>query len=191
MTWIEVAGFLTGALCVLLVVRQNIVNFPVGIANCVFYFVVFTQAGLYADAGLQVVFLVLGVQGWWLWLRGGPDRTPLKVQPLPTNQLVGVLVAVAASTALLTVLLLQLTESTVPFWDALTTSLSLGAQWLLNRKHIANWYFWIIADVLFIALYFHKDLRLTSLLYAFFLGLCFLGVRQWRASVRTPDLVSA
>jgi nicotinamide mononucleotide transporter len=75
-------------------------------------------------------------------------------------------------------------DSTVPFWDGLTTALSLGAQWPLVRKYVANWYLWIATDVLSTELYLYKDLRLTALLYAGFLGLCVLGLRQWQRSER-------
>jgi nicotinamide mononucleotide transporter len=156
----------------------------VGIANNVFFFVLFVRAGLYADAGLQVVFLVLGVQGWWLWLHGGVHRSPLEIQPLPRRGLLEVLAGVAAGTAVMAFVLSTWTDSTVPFWDGLTTALSLGAQWLLNRKHLVNWWFWITADVLYVVLYLAKDLRLTAALYAGFLGLCVLGLRQWRQSER-------
>lgn len=184
MSWVEWAGFITGAVCVLLTVRQHIANFPIGIANNVFFFVLFVRAGLYADAGLQVVFLALGLQGWWLWLHGGAHRTKLAIQPLSTTDLVRVLLAVAGGTAVMTAVLSAWTDSTVPFWDGLTTALSLGAQWLLNRKHVANWYLWIAADVLYVALYAYKDLHLTAVLYAGFLGLCVVGLRQWQRSER-------
>jgi nicotinamide mononucleotide transporter len=71
-----------------------------------------------------------------------------------------------------------------PFWDALTTALSLCAQWLLNRKRLENWFFWIAADVIYIPLYASKGLFLTSILYATFLGMCVIGVWQWRATWR-------
>ncbi len=70
MTWTEIAGFVTGALCVWLVVKRNIWNFPVGIANYAFFFILFIGAGLYADAGLQVVYTGLALYGWYSWLRG-------------------------------------------------------------------------------------------------------------------------
>jgi nicotinamide mononucleotide transporter len=191
MSWVEWAGFITGAVCVLLVVREHIANFPVGIANNVFFAVLFVRAGLYADAGLQGVFLLLAVQGWWLWLHGGRDRGPLRVRPLDAATRRQVAVGVVAATALLTWALAGWTDSTVPFWDALTTALSLGAQWLLNRKHTANWYLWITADVLYVALYLAKDLRLTAVLYAGFLGLCVLGVRRWRTVEREQLVLAA
>ncbi len=77
MDWTEVAGFVTGAACVALVVRRSVWNFPVGIANNVLFLVLFTGAGLYGDAALQVLYIALAVLGWWAWLRGGPDRGPL------------------------------------------------------------------------------------------------------------------
>jgi nicotinamide mononucleotide transporter len=184
MSWVEWAGFLTGALCVLLVVKEHAGNFPVGIANCVFFAVLFVDAGLYADAGLQVVFLVMGGRGWWLWLRGGEQRSRLEIRPLPPDVAVRVAVGVAVGTAVLAVALSTLTDSTVPFWDALTTALSLGAQWLLNHKHVATWYLWITADVLYVGLYLSKDLQLTALLYVGFIGLCLAGLRAWRRAAR-------
>ena len=191
MSWTEIAGFVTGALCVVLVVRRNVLNFPVGIANNVFFFVLFVQAGLYADAGLQVVFFGLALQGWWLWLHGGVDRGPLQIRPLDRTTATTTLAGVAAATAVLTWVLATQTDSTVPFWDALTTALSLGAQWLLNRKHTVNWLVWIVADVLYVALYVYKDLHLTAVLYAGFLGLCVLGLRQWRRAERDELVLAA
>jgi nicotinamide mononucleotide transporter len=189
MSWTEWAGFITGALCVVLTVRRHIGNFPVGLANNVFFLVLFVQAGLYADAGLQIVFGLLAVHGWWLWLHGGVDRGPLEIRPLPWQEATRVTAGVLLGTALLTWVLARWTDSTVPFWDAVTTALSLGAQWLLNNKHLANWWLWITADVVYVALYAYKDLRLTAVLYAGFLVLCVLGLRQWQRA--SDELVLA
>ena len=74
-TWAELLGFATGAIGVWLTVRSDIWNFPVGIANNVFFLVLFWTARLYADATLQLVYLALGFAGWWEWLHGGERRT--------------------------------------------------------------------------------------------------------------------
>ena len=185
MNWTEVAGFVTGALCVWLVVRRNIWNFAVGIANNIFFIVLFVGAGLYADAGLQVVYIGLGILGWYWWLRGGVDRTALVVRPTPPWAWGAAFAGVAAGTWFLHWLLTTHTNSTVAGWDALTTTLSLAAQLMLSRKWIGNWVVWIVADVVYIVLYAAKDLWLTSVLYAIFLGLCVVGLRQWRAAAQT------
>ncbi|MEK8227593.1 nicotinamide mononucleotide transporter family protein [Oerskovia sp. M15] len=67
----EIIGFVTGALCVWLAVRQNVWTFPIGLANNAVYVVLFGSTGLYAGAGLQVVYLVLGALGWYWWVRAG------------------------------------------------------------------------------------------------------------------------
>src|SRR6266498_3283705 len=79
MSWTEIAGFLTGAVSVWLYVRQNVWAWPVGIANSVFWLVLFWTSRLYLDAGLQLVYIGLGVAGWYWWLRGGerPGELPV------------------------------------------------------------------------------------------------------------------
>ncbi len=184
MSWQEIAGFATGALCVYLVVRQHVWNFPVGIANNVFFIWLFLGAGLYADAGLQVVYIGLAGLGWYWWLRGGERRTGVAVHDPSRTALFGCVAAVAVITALLQWVLLTCTDSSVAGWDALTTALSLVAQFMLSRKWIANWWFWIAADLVYVPLYAHKELWLTAALYVLFLALCVAGLVQWRAARR-------
>ncbi|MDG4552010.1 MAG: nicotinamide riboside transporter PnuC [Candidatus Contendobacter sp.] len=179
----ETLGFVTGAACVYLVVRRNVWNFPVGIANNLFFLVLFSQARLYGDAGLQLVYIALGVQGWIWWLRGGKNRAPLRVNHAPPRVLwiLAGLVTLGAGGLMLA---LQLARGAAPLLDALTTALSLAAQYLLNRKSIENWYLWIATDILYIYLYIVRDLHLTALLYAVFLGFCLAGLWQWRRALR-------
>jgi nicotinamide mononucleotide transporter len=180
MDWTEVVGFVTGGLCVWLTVRRSIWNFPVGIVNNVFFIVLFVGAGLYADAALQVVYIMLGLLGWFWWLRGGPDRTALRVRATPRWGWVAAVVATGILTLAVWSVLTSHTDSDVATWDALTTSLSLVAQVMLGLKWVGNWAFWIAADVVYVPLYLHKGLALTAVLYVGFLALCVVGLRQWR-----------
>src|SRR5215213_8056509 len=182
----EALGFVTGALCVYLVVRENVWNFPVGIANNVFFLVLFAGARLYGDAALQVIYIALGFQGWYLWLRGGENRTPLRVERASRRLLAGVAAFVVAATAALTLFFRHVNDS-APFLDAFTTALSLGAQYLLNRKAVENWWLWIAADVVYIYLYAVRGLHLTAVLYFFFLCLCVAGLRSWLKSMSGQD----
>src|SRR3712207_642753 len=86
----ETLGFVTGAACVYLTVVENVWNFPVGIANNVFFLALFAGARLYGDAGLQVLYVALGFQGWYLWLRGGENHTALRVSRATPRTLVAV-----------------------------------------------------------------------------------------------------
>ncbi len=183
----EILGFVTGAACVWLAARQNVWTFPVGLANNVVFLVLFTGTGLYANAGLQVVYLVLGALGWYWWLRGGPGRGRLVVHRTPRLAWVVGIAAAVACTAALVAALTAWTDSTVPFWDALTTSSSLLAQTMLGRKWIGNWWVWIVTDVVLVGLYASQGLWLTAALYVLFVGLCVQGLRGWSAALRAPS----
>ncbi|MCF2530940.1 nicotinamide riboside transporter PnuC [Yinghuangia soli] len=181
-SWVEVLGFGSGALCVWLVARQHIANWPIGIANNIFFILLFTDAALYADAGLQVVFIVLAVFGWRAWLRGGGPGTSdaLAVRRTTRTEWLWLAAAGAAGTAGIAILLDRATDSQVPFWDALTTALSLVATYGQCRKLVESWWIWIAADIVYIPLYAYKELYLTSILYAGFLALCVVGLRNWQ-----------
>jgi nicotinamide mononucleotide transporter len=179
----ELLGFVTGAASVWLTVLARISNFPVGIANSAFFLVLFGSARLYADSGLQVVYIVLGFAGWWQWLHGGQERGRLEVARSGRWLLAGCAAFVLAATWGLT-LLLRAADDIAPFWDALTTAISLAAQFLLNAKKIENWAFWIAADLVYVPLYVVKRLDLTALVYLLFLGLCAAGVTGWRRALR-------
>lgn len=184
MTWTEIAGFATGAACVWLLVTQNIWNFPFGIANNLLYAWVFARAGLYADSGLQFVYVALASIGWYWWLNGGRERHGVTVSDASGPAVVACLAAVGAITVALQWGLVRWTNSTVAGWDAVTTALSLVAQFMLSRKWIANWWLWIAADLIYIPLYAYKGLWLTAALYAIFLGMCVAGLARWRGALQ-------
>jgi len=182
-SWAELLGFVTGAVCVRLVASQNVWSWPLGIANNLMWILLFATAGLYADSGLQVVYIGLALWGWRQWLHGGQDRTPLTVSRTTPVQWVWLTAAGIAATGGLTWLLATATNSTVPFFDALTTALSLMATWGQCRKKLESWWLWIGADLVYVPLYLHKDLVLTAVLYVVFLALCVQGLVRWRHSL--------
>lgn len=183
-SWMEIIGFVTGAACVWLVARQHVANWPIGIANNVAFAALFVTAGLFADAALQGVYLVLAVWGWWAWVHAGPGRRDrLPVTASSRTEWAGLAVAVAAMTAVLYAVLTTWSTSTVPLADAATTAISLGATYGQIRKRVGSWYLWIAADVIYIPLYAVKDLWLTAILYVVFMAMCVAGLRSWRAEL--------
>jgi nicotinamide mononucleotide transporter len=99
MNWTEILGFVTGIASVWLAVRGRVETFPVGIANNIFFFVLFAEAALYADAALQVAYVALSLAGWWAWLRLGPNRTSLQVTDASPRLLLATAGGVALATA--------------------------------------------------------------------------------------------
>jgi nicotinamide mononucleotide transporter len=190
MNWTELLGFITGAICVWLQVKENVWNWPAGIANNIFYLVVFWTSGLYADSLLQWFYILISIYGWWNWLRGGTAHSRLKISRTSRVGMLVYIALTATGTVLFQELLRKYTNSTVPLWDGLTTAMSLTAQYMLTRKVIENWWWWIAVDVIYIALYTYKRLYLTSVLYAIFLGMCIVGLRQWQLRLSLRQTLS-
>lgn len=175
----EACGFATGAGCVWLVTRENIWNWPVGLANNVFFAVLFGRAHLFADMGLQGVYLILGVWGWWKWLRGGKNHDALTISRTRRAEWIGIAVFMVLGTWGLREILIRV-NGAAPFWDSLTTIICLTAQYLLCLKRFENWWLWIAADIIYVPLYLHRHLPLTAVLYAGFIVLCVTGILSWR-----------
>lgn len=182
---------LVGAISVYLSVRQNIWSWPTAIVNVVIYALVFFQAKLYADMGLQVIYAVLSVYGWYEWLYGGAHRTELHVTRTgPT--LGALLVGIALiSSAALGVVLQRTTDAALPFADSFLSSTSLVAQWMMTRKKLENWLVWIGVDVLYVAMFIFKHLYLTAGLYAVFLALAVRGYLDWKQSMADREMEEA
>ena len=175
----EAFGFATGAICVWLVTRGNLWNWPVGLVNNIVFAILFWKARLFADFGLQGVYFALGIWGWWQWLHGGTHRAPLPVTRTRKNEWIAIAVFLTAGTWGLRELLLAV-NGAAPFWDAITTTICLAAQYLLCRKRIENWLLWITADLIYVPLYLSRGLPLTAILYAGFIGLCIVGLKRWK-----------
>lgn len=178
----EVLGFVTGAVAVWLTMEENIWNWPIGIANSAFYIVVFLNAQLYSDMSLQFVYVILGFLGWYWWLRGGKGRKSLAVGRVGWRQSVVLAGVLLIATLVMTRVLVAVHDS-APFLDALTTVLSLIAEYMLTRKLFENWFVWIAADIIYIGLYTYKGLYLTTVLYIIFAAMCVGGLVQWRRSL--------
>jgi nicotinamide mononucleotide transporter len=185
MTTVEAIGTLLGLLCVVLYVRQNIWSWPVGLAQVLLFIIVFYEAKLYSDLVLHVIYVGMQIYGWHHWLRGGDQGASLPVTRL-TRKSLGVWAAVATLGCVLWGLLMaSYTDAAAPYPDAFIAATSLVAQWLITRKKLEAWWFWIAVDVAAIGVYLYKSLYFASALYLLFLGLAITGYRSWRkASLR-------
>jgi len=188
---LELLAAVTGALSVWLSVRQNIWSWPTAIVNVVLYALVFRDAKLYADMGLQVVYAVLSIYGWYEWLYGGQGRTRLRVTGTTPALAARLIVIAAAGSALLGTLLHRTTDAALPYMDSFLSSTSLVAQWMMTKKLLENWLVWIAVDVLYVGMFLFKGLYLTAGLYAVFLGLAIRGYIDWRRSMSAPVAAAA
>jgi nicotinamide mononucleotide transporter len=177
--WIELAGFVTTWIGIWLTTKRWLICWPVVLAADVFYLVVFYQARLYSDTLLQVFFLGFTLYGWWHWWRGVRADGEVLIVPLSVRGWIGGLVAGALGALLLGSLMVRI-GAALPHLDAALTSYSLVASWWQARKHIANWWLWIVIDGVYVGEYAYKNLWLTAVLSVGLVALAMLGLRDWR-----------
>lgn len=176
----ELAGFVLALAMVFCSIRELHWTWPLAIASSVLYFFVFRDSRLYAEAGLQLVFVAVALWGWWQWRHPAEASAALPIRRLGRTQTVLTVLAAALLWPALAALLIAWTDSDVPWWDALPVALSLIGQVLLGRKYLENWTVWAVVNALSIGLFAYKSLWLTALLYALFFGLSLAGWRAWR-----------
>ena len=176
---IEYAAAVLGLVNIALLIFRNVWNFPFGMAMVALYILIFAEAKLYAEAGLQVFFFVAQAWGWWLWLRvGGEDnRVPVRWLDNPSRA-VWLVVTVALSVNLGWALH-RFTDAALPYADAGIAGASVAAQILLAFRRIENWLLWIAIDIAAIALYLNRELYPTAGLYGGFLVMSLFGLKEW------------
>ena len=177
--WMEDAGVVTTILGIWLTTRRNLICWPVVLVSDLLYLVVFYRVQLYSDALLQIFFLAFTFYGWWYWWRGVREEGEVRVVRLPLASLVRGLAAGAVGTVALAWLMVRI-GAALPRLDAALASYSLVATWWQTRKHIANWWLWIVVDIIYIGEYLYKGLRPTAALYALLVGLAVMGLLDWR-----------
>ena len=183
-TPLELISFVLAVATVLLNIRQNHWAWLFAIVSSATYAVVFFDARLYGDSGLQLVFIAASVWGWWQWLRG-TGETKLRVTWLDRSGWVWALLGWALAYGALSWFLKTYTNTDVPHADAFLTAGSLVGQLLLARKKVENWHVWLLVDVLYVGLYVYKGLYVTAVLYAVFVVLAARGLQAWSKQAGT------
>lgn len=182
---VELAASLLGLANIALLVRRSVWNFPFALGSVTCTGIVLWQARLYAETGLQAFFFATNLWGWWLWAQareGSSDAVPVGWMSGRARA------AWAAITAILSLslgwLLHRFTDAALPFADSAVTGVSIAAQILLSLRRVENWVLWVLIDVVAIALYLTRDLPLLAMLYAAFLVMSLIGLRQWVRAAR-------
>lgn len=183
--WLEWAGVVTTCLGIWLTTRRNLLCWPITLAADIIYLIVYYRTLLLSDTLLQAFFIAFTLYGWWHWFRGVQEEGEVKISPLKARDAAIALALGTAGSAVLGIIAKHL-HAALPWLDASLASYSLVASWWGARKHIANWWLWIVVDTLYVGEYIYKNLWPTALLYAVLVVLAVLGLRDWRrAAVST------
>ncbi|MGM0626173.1 MAG: nicotinamide riboside transporter PnuC [Bacteroidota bacterium] len=188
--YFELAAALLGVVSIFLQIKQNHFYWLVALVMVSMYIYVYYEARFYADMSLQIYYVIVSIYGWLHWVFGNNKRkTKEDEKKLPVSKLKRKewLLSIAASITLFFIIwyiLDKFTDSPVPIGDAFTTALSFVATWMLARKLIENWLFWIVVDVVATGLYVYKGLYPTAALFLFLSVMAFIGYFAWRKDLK-------
>jgi nicotinamide mononucleotide transporter len=181
--WLENLGILTSLICIYLNTQQNVWGWFWAIVSSAIYGIIFYEARLFSDMGLQGVFIFLSIYGWFSWRFGNRDEKVLSVSKIPLK------ITILCFTFFLTFTLVsgyflgKYTQASLPYLDSSLTSISLIATWMTARKYLENWLLWILANIAYVGMYLYKGLNGTAVLYILLIVLAMKGYRDWKLSV--------
>jgi len=187
MSWLELLGTISGFITVIYAARANILTWPTGLINNVFFFALFYQVQLYSDMMLQVYFFAVSVYGWTFWGK----RVPPPITSIQSKSFITLIVVTGVIGLLVGTLMSQVhvlfpstfaKPAAYPFPDAMVMVYSMVAVVLLSMKKIQAWYLWIFVDCVSIVLFALKGIYLVSFEYMVFLGIAISGLITWRKS---------
>jgi nicotinamide mononucleotide transporter len=179
----ELLGTIISLVYLYFSIKQNILLWPWGLVSSAIYVYIFYKAGIYADMALQMYYVVISVFGWYNWKKmQGKSKNPSPVKTVfETRYLVFILLCLTVIIYIaIFQLLVNFTDSNIPYLDSFITALSITATWMLAKKYLEQWIIWIIVDSVSAAVYFYKGLQITILLYAIYAILAIVGYKMWK-----------
>jgi nicotinamide mononucleotide transporter len=185
---IELAAAFLAVAYLLLAIRQQVSCWAAAfVSSCLYVWVLYT-ARLYMESVLNAFYAAMALYGFWQW-RHGAGGGALKVTRWPIARHAGALLGVLALSMISSFFLRRFTPAAWPFVDSMVTWSSVFATFLVARKVYENWYWWLAIDSVSLCLYFTRHLYATMLLFALYLVLILIGMREWRRSL--PAMVYA
>lgn len=179
-TWLEYIAVFFGIASVIFSRLENIWVYPTGIVNTTVYIYLSIVAGLYAEAGVNFYYTVMSIVGWVLWAQKKEGEKVLHITRSSKREWLIALAFFASCWLVLWWVLRSYTNSTVPLADGFASAAAYTGMWLMARKKLENWLWWIVTNIASIPLYFIKGFVFTSFQYLVFLVLAVMGYVEWR-----------
>lgn len=183
-TILQLTGIILGLLYLWLEYRASAWLWIAGLVMPAVHGFLYFKSGLYADFGMQIYYILASLYGLAVWL-GGTERNKRRIliQTTPLHLWPWIAASCLLALGVIYLILTSFTNSTVPFWDALTTAMSIIAMWMLSRKFTEQWLVWAAVDAITVALYIYKGIPFTASLYMLYTILAVIGYRKWSRSV--------
>lgn len=203
MTWVEIAAVITGIIYVILAARENIWCWSFGIISSLLSIHFFYSGKLYAESMLYFYYVVAGIYGWYAWrLRSNKPRSTEVLDTSEGNrEMLRIhlwkrkthLLAIGAGVVLslvLAFLLKEFTDANIPMLDSFTTVFSFIATYMVTRKVLENWIYWIVIDLVTTGMYYHRGYYLYALLMIIYTIVAVIGLRNWNNQRNKKQLLS-
>ncbi|MDH4047026.1 MAG: nicotinamide riboside transporter PnuC [Gammaproteobacteria bacterium] len=173
----------------LLAIRQNIWCWFCAAVSTAIYVYLFFEARLYMESLLNGFYFLMAAYGWQVWRSGGGEADlPVSVWPVRVHAMA--LLSIAGIATLSGYLLQRFTDAALPYVDSMTTFAAMWATFLVARKVLENWWYWLVIDAASVAIYWSRDLQLTALLFVVYLVLIPFGLISWRRSLVSQRLLA-
>ncbi len=180
----EIAAVVLGIAYLLLAMYEKISCWYAAFVSTTIFMVLFWQAGLLMDSALQVYYLGMAVYGWWHWQHGDRQDGSLAIGRWSTHQHLAAIGTVLLLSAVSGLLLSQYTGAAWPYLDSFTTWGAVLTTWMVTRKLLENWLYWIVIDGLSIFLYIDRELYWTAALFAAYVVIVIIGFLTWTKHYR-------
>ncbi len=182
--WYEYLAVLSGIVSVWYSKKENILVYPTGLVNTIIYVFISVQGHLLGEAAVNFYYTIMSIIGWYMWSKKD-DKNRIILHITKNNGRDWAL-QIFVFASLYTVIFFSLTyfkenffEGVIPWADALASATAFTAMWLMTRKKISSWYWWIATNITSIPLYFVKHYVFTSVYYAVLLVLAVAGLLSW------------
>ena len=185
-SWVEVLGTTTGAVTVWLLAKNRPLGWWWSIISVICFIYVFYSVELFGEVTIQVFYLITGFQAIWIWVRGGAKKEGRPITSVPMK-VVAFTVPLFIFAWVTTYFVLQALGGAAPFWDSLTTVMSITAHLWLVFRFAQSWWIWVAVDIIYIPLYLSRDLQLTSALYVVFLAMATMGAIEFWKALKEPQ----
>jgi len=190
LNWIEITAVLLAILYLVLAVKQNILCWICGIISSILYFFIMRSAGLYMEAYLQIFYVFMGFYGWSQWQKAPKNNVNFEVNTWSQSQHFIALSIILILSFLSGTLLRNFTDAALPFLDALVTWGAVAATYMVAKKLLENWIYWLVIDSISILLFISRDLWLTAFLFCIYIVIIIFGYRLWSKTLKENNAVS-
>lgn len=194
-TWLEFVAVFAGIASVWYSKKENVLVYPVGLINTIIYIYLSFSAKLFGEATVNLYYTIMSLYGWWIWVKKDNQEQNLQISYSTRKEwLVQIGFFVVCYITIyfsLEYLKKAFAPGAIPWGDAFASAAAFTGMWLMTRKKIENWFWWILTNIACIPLYYVKGYVFTSVYYFVLLILAIWGWIEWKQKLDNKNSVKA